>query len=178
MKNTRRERGFTLIELMIVVILLGILAAIMIPQYSTSTEDAKVNSLKANLSHVRNAAELYYNQHNETYPGDVTSGVAGHANDDLWFVDQLVLYTKTDGSAKVSRDVAGGFKYGPYVKEAALLPNPFNGLSTVLIDDATTDVTDRTADGTTGWKFYTKTGVFVANDNTTLTDGATVTSAL
>lgn len=178
MRTARRERGFTLMELMIVVILLGILAAIMIPQYSTSTEDAKVNSLKANLSHVRNAVELYYNQHNETYPGDVTSSIAGHANADQWFVDQLTLYTKYDGTAKVSKDVAGGFKYGPYVKEAGLPVNPFNQKSDLLIDDTTTDVTDRTADGTTGWKFYTKTGVFIANDGSTLSDGVTTTSAL
>jgi hypothetical protein len=42
--------------------------------------------------------------------------------------------------------------------------NPYNSLDTVLCDRAETDITVRASDTTTGWKFYTLTGVLMAND--------------
>ena len=49
----RSEQGFTLVELLIVVIILAIMSAIAIPQFSSSTEDAKVSSLETNLAELR-----------------------------------------------------------------------------------------------------------------------------
>jgi len=69
-KKLRNQAGFTLIEMLIVVILLGILAMLIVPQISVSTEDAKLSSLRANLGAMRNAIELYYYEHNNTYPGE------------------------------------------------------------------------------------------------------------
>src|SRR5450759_1499239 len=67
------QAGFTLVELLIVVIILAILAAIVIPQFSSSTKDAQESALDANLSALRSAIELYKVQHT-SYPGAVTSG--------------------------------------------------------------------------------------------------------
>ena len=53
------QSGFTLIEILIVVILLGILATIIIPQVSVSSDDAKLNTCKTNLSNMRSAIELF-----------------------------------------------------------------------------------------------------------------------
>ena len=61
--------GFTLIEMLIVIIILGILAMVIIPQITVSQEDAKMSTLKTNLAGIRSAIELYYAQHNNTYPG-------------------------------------------------------------------------------------------------------------
>ena len=61
--------GFTLIEMLIVIIILGILAMVIIPQITVSQEDAKVSTLKTNLTGIRSAIELYYAQHNNIYPG-------------------------------------------------------------------------------------------------------------
>ena len=59
--------GFTLIEIMVVVIILGILAATIIPQFMSTTQDAKINSAKANVSEIESAIERYY-IHMDRYP--------------------------------------------------------------------------------------------------------------
>lgn len=164
-KRITESSGFTLIEMLIVVILLGILAMIIIPQISVSTDDARLNTLQTNLSALRNATELYYFQHNDTYPGerknDGTAGpTAGEAA--TAFVEQLSQYTDLNGDVDVSPD--GTHIYGPYMKTLTLPTNPYNNLNTVLCDVATTDITARVSDGTTGYKFYTQTGVLMAND--------------
>jgi general secretion pathway protein G len=54
-KNNQNQDGFTLIEILIVVILLGILATVIIPQVNVSIDDAKLNTLKTNLKRMRSA---------------------------------------------------------------------------------------------------------------------------
>jgi prepilin-type N-terminal cleavage/methylation domain-containing protein len=157
--------GFTLIELLIVIIVLGILAMVIIPQITVTTEDAKVSTLKSNLSAMRNAIELYYHQHNSVYPGakSITGGTPADATAAATaFLQQLTQFTKADGTVSASKTADA--KYGPYFKSATFAENPFNNLKTVLCDITTTDITSKTADGTTGWKFYTITGVLIAND--------------
>ena len=63
--------GFTLVEILIVVIILGVLAAVAIPQFTSSTDDAKTSALDMTLSELRNAIELYFHQHGGTYPGQL-----------------------------------------------------------------------------------------------------------
>ncbi|MHC4845917.1 MAG: type II secretion system protein, partial [Planctomycetota bacterium] len=94
-----RSAGFTLVELLIVVIILGVLAAVVIPQFQNTTEQAKESSLAASLSTIRQAISLYRVQHNEVYPGQ-----GGWAE----FVTQLTNGTQEDGTA--------GTKYGPYIR--------------------------------------------------------------
>jgi hypothetical protein len=50
------------------------------------------------------------------------------------------------------------------LKSITLPTNPFNTLNDVLCDTAITDVTARVSTGATAWKFYTLTGVLMAND--------------
>ena len=161
----KNQAGFTLIEILIVVILLGILATILIPQISVSTQDAKLNAVKSNLSSLRSAVELYYYQHSSTYPGqnDITgSGTSNAATAGVAFLQQLTRYTATDGTVSDTKDTTHA--YGPYVKGNNLPANSFNDLNTVLCDGTETDITARSSDGTTAWKFYTQTGVLMSND--------------
>ena len=62
-----RSRAFTLIEIMVVVVILGILAATIIPQFIGTTHDAKVSAAKAHVSELESALERYY-VHMDRYP--------------------------------------------------------------------------------------------------------------
>ena len=57
-----KKSGFTLIEILIVVVILGILAAIVIPQFTDASDSARLNSSKTNLSALRSQIELYKHQ--------------------------------------------------------------------------------------------------------------------
>jgi len=67
------EKGFTLVELLIVVIILAILAAIVVPQFASTTGDARSAAADGTLAGLRAAIDLYYQQHNNTYPGALTA---------------------------------------------------------------------------------------------------------
>ena len=66
----RRPTGlaaFTLIEIMVVVIILGVLAATIIPKFVTTTQDAKVSAAKAHVAELESALERFY-VHMDRYP--------------------------------------------------------------------------------------------------------------
>ena len=159
------QAGFTLVELLIVVVILGVLAAIAIPQFSDSSEDAKISALDTDLSNLRNAIELYYHQHNASYPGakKETDGtaVANAAQAATAFVAQLTLYSAATGVTATEKDST--HKYGPYLKKG-VPTNPFNNLSTIVCDISETDISAAASGGTAGWKFYTQTGRLIADD--------------
>jgi prepilin-type N-terminal cleavage/methylation domain-containing protein len=161
----RNAPGFTLVELLIVVIILGALAAIAIPQFTTSSEDAKLSALDTSLAELRSAVELYYHQHNGVYPGakkETDGSDVGNATDAATaFEKQLLLYSSAAGVTSTTKTAT--YKYGPYLKKA-LPKNPYNDLNTVLCDIAEDQIDIAASSGTAGWKFYTITGRLIAND--------------
>lgn len=72
------RKAFTLIEILIVVIILGILAAIVVPQFTSATEDAQLSSAKSTLQTIRSQIELYRVRNNGAYPA------FPFANEDGW----------------------------------------------------------------------------------------------
>ncbi len=176
--SSLKNAGFTLVELLIVVIILAILAAILVPQFSGSTDDAKLSALDGNLSAMRSAIALYRQQHG-ALPGNTTSvsgtcdGTSGTATAALadapvGFLEQLSLYTKVNGEACSKATDAGGTKiydYGPYFGKAALPNNPFTGVNTLeVVENGDLNMVGT---GTTGgWKYDRLTGKFIANDTT------------
>ena len=68
LSQQRRRRGFTLIEILIVVVILGILAAIVIPQFTNAAQDASASSARSQLQTMRSQIELYRIQNNGQIP--------------------------------------------------------------------------------------------------------------
>jgi general secretion pathway protein G len=168
MRSTiKSQYGFTLIEMLIVIIILGILAMIIIPQLSVSTSDAKLQTLQTNLATLRNAVELYYHQHEGKYPGSTkaTDGTAvgtdGEA--EIAFLAQLTKYSGSDG--KTADEKVAPAIYGPYLKGLVLPTNPFNNKNDVVCDFDEANITTRSSAGQDfGWKFYPVTGVLIPAD--------------
>ncbi len=116
-------------------------------------DDAKLNTLKTNLSHMRGTLETYYAQHNSTYPGGNTIAGVAAANDAdcaTAFFQQLTQYTDIDGTVSAVKDAT--HKYGPYVKSGKLPTNPFNNLGDITCDFDDADITVRDSTGAgTAW---------------------------
>ena len=165
--NSKSQSGFTLIEMLIVIVVLGILAMIIVPQITVSTEDAKTSTLQTNLTGIRSSIETYYAQHNSIYPGKKhqTTGTdtANVTEAQAAFIAQMTVYSKADGITANVKDAT--YKFGPYIKGTDLPRNPFTGVSD-LVADMAVDITTRDADvgDDKAWKFYPNTGVFIAND--------------
>jgi general secretion pathway protein G len=171
----RRERGFTLVELLIVVIILAILAAIVVPQFSATTTDAQESALDANLNALRSAIELYKVQHNGKYPGDEaatgatcpTGGTAGTgaAGSAQAFMDQLLFATNAAGQACTVGDAAT-FKFGPYLRKG-IPADGITGKGSAAGDIVvtTTGVPIAPSAATGGWAYDTKSGQIVMNSN-------------
>jgi prepilin-type N-terminal cleavage/methylation domain-containing protein len=162
--NLQKQAGFTLIEMLIVIVILGTMAMIIVPQITVSTEDATLRSFQTNLNVLRKAVEIYSKQHDDTYPGfHNTSGApANSGTSKAAFVAQLVKYSAIDGAVSDTKDTT--HKFGPYIKGGVLPTNPYNQKNSVICDVDETNITVRESTGASGWRFYNRTGVLIAND--------------
>jgi general secretion pathway protein G len=136
------KRGFTLVELMIVISLLGILAALVIPQFGSNTSEAKTSALSSNLAAIRKQVQLYRHHHQEFLPA-----AEGETGAD--FIRRMT--TKTDAAGNP------GVAFGPYF--VRMPANPFNDLATVRVGGAAAGA------NTHGWRVDPLTGEFQADDN-------------
>ncbi|MGA2915090.1 MAG: prepilin-type N-terminal cleavage/methylation domain-containing protein [Sedimentisphaerales bacterium] len=148
----KKRNGFTLVEILIVVVILGILAAIVIPQFSSASEDAKLSTLLSDLQTVRSQLQLYKLQHKGVFTAITSSAT---------FITQMTSYTDDSGVVATTQAPAAGV-YGPYLQK--MPKNPFN--TTDTSDNVTVVTTGSPAVSTTiGWWFNSTTGTFNAIDS-------------
>ncbi len=135
MKTRKRNGGFTLVEILIVVVILGILAAIVIPQFTQASTEARESSLASNLQTMRSQIELYKIQHSDVWP-DVTT---------LPLFEADMCTQGTDG-------------FGPYLQQIPV--NPFATGDVSLTSAAAAG----TVGGANHWHIDTTDDTLHAND--------------
>ena len=125
----RQSNGFTLLEVMIVVVTLGILAVLVVPQLASATEDATRTSIRGQLQMIDKHIEVYKTAHDGTLPTQ-------HATDPM-------------GDAGTSNG------WGIMVSESYLKEQPTNAYtrSTSVVEGSFTDARDATQDSPLGWHF-------------------------
>ena len=128
--STRAQRGFTLIEIMVVVVIMGVLAALVVPKLLSRTGESKVAAAKVDIATIMQALKLY-KLDNQRYP-TTEQGL------------QALIEKPTSGPA------ANGWKTGGYVEKMPKDPwgNPYQYLSPGIKGEI--DVFSYGADGQPG----------------------------
>ncbi len=145
-----RRSAFTLLEVIVVVLIIGIISAIAVPRISEAARMSKVTALKSDLAVIRHSVQRYRIDHGR-YPGyDPTTGNP----DSSWFIDQLTLYT--DAAGNTSAAPSNQHVYGPYLPRP-FPTNPINDRSTVYVKEQPDDA-DPAADY--GWVIVLSNGSF------------------
>jgi prepilin-type N-terminal cleavage/methylation domain-containing protein len=148
--TTRRHRGgFTLVEVLIVVVIMAVLAATVIPQFSDATNDAKVSTATFNLNTLRTQIQFYKAQHNGKSPSATL----------------VELISKTDANGAVGTGAT--YVYGPYL--ASIPENPITGKNTVRVAAANPPAA---ASGETdaGWLYHAASGMVWIDDAKLITE--------
>lgn len=135
MKNKRRS-GFTLVEVLIVVVIMAILAAAIIPQFSDSSNDAKLGTAEFNWHTLKSQIEMYKAQHDGAVPTTL---------------ENLTKKTNAAGTTDTSE---GNLVFGPYVQE--LPANPWNNSNTVT--ESAGETAPTAYSDSVGWYYDTTSG--------------------
>lgn len=140
-----RKHGFSLLELVIVVVIIGIIAAIAIPRMSRGTAGAGDSAAAGDLAVLRNGIDLYAAEHGGAFPALAT------------IANQLMQYTDAAGDAQAAKDAT--HIYGPYLRKVPPLP-----VGTVNKGKITfTDTVPAAAAADAGWYYNAATGDILAN---------------
>jgi prepilin-type N-terminal cleavage/methylation domain-containing protein len=145
--------AFSLIEVLIVVSIVGILAAVVMSQVVISTDDAKSASLKHSLHTLRAQIEMYKLTHNGMVP-TLSGGT----------LPQITSATNAAGDVGLP---SRSYPFGPYVAGGRFPENPFDSKN-IVSATAQFPPTAATADG--GWLYHTATGRIAANTAGHLSD--------
>lgn len=124
----RRATAFTLVEILIVVVLLGVLAAVVVPSFSNASQSARCSMLLDNLRIMRTQIQVFAAQHNDVAPGypglDPTVAPTEAA-----FVNHMTRSSTASGA--LADPGTDGYPFGPYLRE--IPENPVNGRATVRV---------------------------------------------
>lgn len=155
MRN-RVSRAFTLVEILIVVVILGILAAIVIPQFTSASEEAQVGNVQTQLQTIRSQIELFRVRNNGEAPELIG------ADDATAFLDLRVGTNASDPALQV--DNSKGQEQKVYMQSPPLNPRNKSLIVATSTDPKADAAAAPTGAGptTTGWFYNEENGEFAA----------------
>jgi type IV pilus assembly protein PilA len=157
-RNTgRRRSAFTLIEILVVVVILGVLASIAVPLFSNATHDTRESMLKDELRYLRSQILVFKVQHRDTPPG-YPLGDSTATPTEADFVTQMTGFSSD--LCGTSATPSSTYKYGPYL--SAMPKNPLNDSPTILMMDNGQPLRAPASDGY-GWIYRPETQEIIAN---------------
>lgn len=169
-----KTSGFTLIELLIVVVILSTLAAIVVPQFASSSDSAKIAAAKSSVAGIRSALEVYRTEKgdyplvgsaSDTLCSGFTLTTATASNTDVVLLELLSNYSNSDG--EICNTKSPVHPQGPYLRMRQFPDNPLAATNKNLITKSslgTLGVSAGTAPATdNGWKYQPLTGEFIIN---------------
>lgn len=131
-RNTTTRRlarsGFTLIEILIVVVILGLLSSIVVPQFTKTSSQTREATLKDCLRYLRTQIQVYKVQHANVPPGFPDNDLS-QVPDATTFVAQMTQFT--DDSGHVNGTLSDVYRWGPYLSE--LPANPMTSSNGILV---------------------------------------------
>jgi len=134
------RRAFTLVELLIVIAVMAIIAAMVIPQFNNALQEARISATLSGLHGLADSIELYKLHHQSQTPSIVRDGG----------IPQLTSTTDADGNT----GTGAGYEYGPYLLNGMPV-NPLNGSAEVV---ETTVAPPTNLDKRTGWIYHPPSG--------------------
>ena len=150
---SRSHGGFTLVEILIIVMILAILAMVVIPKWGQATDDARESALASDLQTARRQIQLYTVQHNDRRPEFNEGGAVDTAN----FIARMTGRTDPSGKLNLSGQC------GPYLNDWP--SNPFvESANAQKIQFHSNESPPR--HGITGWYYSLTTGILYANSTT------------
>lgn len=130
MTHANLRRAFTLVEILIVVVILGILAALVIPNFTRATEDSTKSVLARQLQSISHQVEMYRARHAGGFPtNDIDSPMADGGSNFGW-------------GALVGKD---------YFREAPV--NPYTGSRAIVAGTEADAIAHSGSDPSAGWYF-------------------------
>ena len=151
--------GFTLIEILIVVVILGILAAIVVPELSSASREAREGVLKDDLRFMREQITRYMIQHDDDPPGYPGGGNTNLVPTEALFIDQMTRPTDLfSNSNAATTDI---FRFGPYLTR--IPDNPLNSRNAVLVVPNGAPIPAPDLNQPYGWIYQPSTLKFLPN---------------